>query len=123
MVEVRVRNPQKEWKWGKCTSNDKGTEEKVSIFRFPYNEKEKERWVNALPNKITDLTNEQAYVRNTGQIVISKLKGKRERERPAGPPSVFKGIPNSFSALTLVQKTRNLKKRKTDRESWVSIQK
>ena len=77
---------------GKCTSNDKGIEEKVSIFRFPSNEKEKERWVNAPPIKIAEVTNYTGVFEKHWPDGYTKTK-RQERERPAGPPSVFKGIP------------------------------
>ena len=37
---------------GMCRSGYKGTEKGTAIFRFPTDRQERQRWINALPNKI-----------------------------------------------------------------------
>ena len=101
---------------GKCRSMYAGTAEKVKVYGFPSEKEEFDKWVKAIPNQLEKGTKYIGVYEKHWPVGFASIKIKR-CERPVNPPSLFKGIPNSFRPQTLVSTSRNIKKRKVDSDS------
>ena len=70
---------------GICRSNYKGEKEKVKIYPFPSDPESIQMWVNALPNKLTEVTVNMAvcikYWPENHETFLKKGK-----VRPVNPP-------------------------------------
>ena len=91
-----------------CKSNYDSTEEKVCVYGFPNEEAEREKWIKALPNKISNIT------RNIGICVKHwppdcPTRQVKRFKRPIEPPSIFPGCPPSCIPST--SKERNIEER------------
>lgn len=75
------------------------------VVRFPSSVDEREAWINALPNKKWTLTNRKdLYV--CASHFNCNWQVYRGGKRPAGPPTVFAGIPK-FCLKQTIAKPRN----------------
>lgn len=105
-----------------CKSNYDG-QPYVSIYSFPSDADECERWVKALPNQLTCKVS-----RNIGVCAIHwppnfptvSVKGKK---RPRDPPTLFGSTPSSFVQQSPVYKTRDVNNRLVTAESRLSVSK
>ena len=103
---------------GMCKSGYKGTPKGTTIFSFPTDTDECEKWIKALPNKIDadkNLDNIGVCIRHWPDDFPSI--NKKGRKKPANPPSVFDDVPKSFTPQTLNAAPRQLTERKIDFES------
>ena len=75
-----------------CSSNYKTSNEKVSVYKFPKDEEEKEVWRKAIPRSNLEISKYTAVCRKhwPEDCKIIVVHGK---PRPADPPTVFENIP------------------------------
>ena len=93
-----------------------GTVEKVIVFGFPTEEDECRKWTNALPNIIHNVKKTTGVCEKHWPTGYERMR-KKGFDRPKHPPSVFHGIPATFSSQTLVSSPRETEKRKVDFDS------
>ena len=99
-----------------CTTNYKTSTEKSSVFRFPNEEGEKQRWISSLPNILPACDTKNLGVCEKHWPVdypTISVKGKR---RPANPPFIF-GLPKSFLPQTYYSSSRDVDTRKVSSEA------
>ncbi len=87
---------------GGCTSNyvRKGVPtEKVTVYGFPSDEVERQRWISAMPNILPKVTPTMGVCRLhfPRDVKMKRIKG---HNIPVDPPSIFAGIPPSFCVQT-----------------------
>ena len=72
----------------------KENDDNISVYRFPKDHAERERWINSIPNKSLKVNDDTVVCRLhwPEDAVMFKRYGK---DRPKHPPSLFKGIPKS----------------------------
>ena len=75
-----------------CNSNYKSSGEKVSIYKFPKDENEKQKWSKVIPRAKQVVTAYTALCRKhwPEDCTMVSVHGKN---RPAEPPSIFLNIP------------------------------
>ena len=77
-----------------CSSNYKTSNEKVSVYKFPKNEEEKELWRKAIPRSNLEITKYTAVCRKHW-AEDCKMVVVHGKPRPIDPPSIFENIPRS----------------------------
>ncbi len=87
---------------GGCTSNyvRKGVPtEKVTVYGFPSDEVERQRWTSAMPNILPKVTPTMGicHFHFPRDVKMKRIKG---HNIPVDPPSIFAGIPPSFCVQT-----------------------
>ena len=81
-----------------CTSNYKTSEIKVSLYRFPQNSNEKERWIKAIrrTNLVVNINTVACRLHWPDDFKTYTYRGKA---RPYEPPSVFHNINKSCISI------------------------
>ena len=83
----------------KCKSNylteEREKKEKVSIYRFPPDEEEKNKWIKAIPRANLAVNNNTRVCRYHWPADSTTFIVSRGNERPTEPPSIFDDIPAS----------------------------
>ena len=89
---------------------------KLYQYRLPADTDECDRWVRSLPNTTRMVTKNIGVCEEHWPQGFPTVR-KKGKNRPQNPPSVFKYVPNSFRAQTLVSPRRELNRRNIDYES------
>ena len=110
---------------GECKTNYESEEKrrkekgiaKVSVFKFPRNENEKQMWMAALPNILEKPPTEHVGVCELHwPFGYEKITVQGGKQRPKFPPSEFE-TPASFSRQTRASSDRDVKRRSVDSNS------
>ena len=89
-----------------CDSNYDSTSGKVTVFRFPDNADERERWINSLPNDGFQFTVSKRICSKHWPIDYRHRVVKGGAKVPVDPPSIFQ-VPQS--CIPTVSKPRECK--------------
>jgi len=92
-----------------CKSNYDSQLESVTVFTFPKDEGELERWLAALPNRV-NVTSSSVVCRKHWPEDAPMKKIKRHF-RPIYPPSIFPGVPPSNFQQIKPSPSRNVERR------------
>ena len=104
-----------------CKSNYDSTEEKVTVYSFPKEASEQERWVLSLPNKlICKISKNIGVCAKHWPVDCAKVKVRGEHEVPVGAPSLFGEMRKSCSPQTLSTKPRNAEIRYVTSEARIT---
>ena len=98
----------RKWCVANCRRNYAYTDQKVSVYQFPKNIDEQQKWIDALPNLVT-VTPHIGVCRRHWSEVAELIKIKRY-ERPKDPPSIFIETPTSCVVQTKT-KSREIQRR------------
>ena len=79
---------------GSCDSNYRKEEQCTKVFRFPSDSHEKQRWLDQLPNVVSEVTADSVVCEKHWPCGYETLR-KKGRLRPVHPPTVFE-LPASF---------------------------
>ena len=74
-------------------SSEKLKSDKISVYRFPKDEREKEKWIKAVPNANLRVSkdNVDCALHWPSGFEEIKVNGK---SRPKDPPSIWPGVPS-----------------------------
>lgn len=93
-----------------CKSNYESTDEKVTVYQFPKDSQEKDRWIASLPNVIDKVTPHIGVCVKHWPSTASYVKVKRY-SRPSEPPSIFPGCAPSLQRQTVSTTSRSVDQR------------
>ena len=83
----------------------------MSVFGFPNDEDEKERWIKSLPNiHLTDKTGHIGVCERHWPLNYPRVRVKSGKYHPVNPPSLF-GSPNSVFPQTHSTQSRDVTQR------------
>ena len=76
-------------------TEERKKKEKVSIYRFPPDEEEKNKWIKAIPRANLTVNNNTRVCRYHWLADCTTFIVSRGKERPTETPSIFDDIPAS----------------------------
>ena len=82
-----------------CNSGYASSTTKVSTYRFPSDEYEKDKWIKAIPRKNLVVNKYTVVCRFHWPVDCKSFTSYRAKERPTEPPTVFPNIPSSCLSL------------------------
>ena len=102
---------------GGCRSNYESQDVKIKTFRFPTDEKSKQAWYNALPNKMENITRNMVVCIKHWPANFRTVR-KKGHDLPADPPSIFENTPLSYRRQSLINfHERNIEQRSVSMEA------
>lgn len=93
-----------------CKGNYDSEEEKVSVYCFPKDETEKQKWIDALPNIINRVTPHIGICSKHWPLDAPFIKIRRYL-RPQHPPTIFPGCPTTMLRQTVPSSSRQVDER------------
>ena len=83
-----------------CKSGYKGEKSYYRVLSFPTDAEERSRWLNSLPNRIDNATQNMGICERHWQVVYEFKRNPGGYKRPCNPPSIFGDTPASLKPQT-----------------------